>query len=67
MGITVNSGNRTTPAPNSEVHLPDNRNVRNFEYFDKIRKDNPKLYFSAENQTEMLREAKKQGAAFYQR
>jgi len=67
MGINAPAGDRSTPSPNSEVRLTDNSKQRNFEFFDRMRKDDPKLYFSAATQTEMLNEAKKQGAAFYQR
>lgn len=67
MGITGTGGNRSTPSSTPEVRLQDNSNTRNFEFFDKMRKEDPKLYFSANTQTEMLQEAKRQGADFYKR
>lgn len=67
MGITAGGGSHSTPSPNPEVRLGNTQNVKNFEFFDKLRKDNPKLYYSADNQREMMNEARKQGSAFYQR
>jgi len=70
MGVNIHGGtSRSTPAPHSDVRL-DSRNggnVRDFEYFDKLRKDNPKLYFSAETQREMFEARKKMGEDFYRR
>lgn len=70
MGINPDAtpSNRETPAPHSEVNL--NRGdpkVRNFEYFDSLRKSDPKLYFSASVQREMMKEARAQGENFYKR
>ncbi len=69
MGITVTSGtDRSTPTPNNEVNFRnDGGDQKNFEYFDRLRKDNPKLYFSAATQGEMMNQARKMGAAFYKR
>ena len=69
MGITSHGSSSSTPASHTEVNLnrQNTGNLRNFEYYDKIRKDNPKLYFSAATQTEMMNEARKQGSDFYRR
>lgn len=70
MGITTEGPtSRTTPAPHSEV----NTNAqyggkpKNFDYYDNIRKEDPKLYFSAAMQREMQSQAKAQGSDFYKR
>lgn len=68
MGINPGSQqNRSTPNPINEFRPNVDSNVKGFEYFDKLRKDDPKTYFSAANQAEMMREAKRQGADFYKR
>ena len=68
IGISAGSQqNRSTPAPNNEYRPNADTNAKNFEYFDKLRKDDPKTYFSAANQQEMLRQAKSLGADFYKR
>jgi hypothetical protein len=70
MGIDLEAtpSNRETPTPTSEVNLHrGDPKVRNFEYFDNIRKADPKLYFSAGVQREMMKEARAQGEAFYKR
>lgn len=66
MGISQGAS-QSTPASHPGARLPNDSNVKNFEYFDKIRKDNPKLYFSAANQSEMMAEARRQGSDFYKR
>jgi ABC-type uncharacterized transport system substrate-binding protein len=67
MGIAQGTS-QSTPASRPGVVLDThNSNVKNFEYFDKLRKENPKLYFSATTQTEMMNEARKQGSDFYKR
>lgn len=69
MGIDSQSMSQSTPSPHGNVVL-DNRNagnVRNYAYYDKLRKDDPKLYFTAATQTEMMNEARKQGSDFYKR
>lgn len=68
MGIT-DGGSRSTPAPRNEVNLDRDASGRkkNFDYYDQIRKDNPKLYFSATMQREMQSQAKAQGSEFYTR
>lgn len=69
MGIPSNGGtDRSTPAPNNEVNFRGGSSDRkNFEYFDRIRKDDPKLYFSAATQREMMNQAREMGADFYKR
>ena len=68
MGINAQDArNRTTPAPVNEFRPNADTNRRDFEFFDKMRKEDPKRYFSAANQREMLVEAKRQGADFYRR
>lgn len=66
MGLAA-PGNRQTPAPSSDVRLNDSGNVRNFEYYDKIRKENKNLYWSREMQLEMQNAAKQAGPDFYKR
>ena len=66
MGITGGQST-STPAPSSDVRLNNSDNTRNFEYYDKIRKENPKLYFDKATQAEMMKEARLQGADFYKR
>lgn len=67
MGVNSGGHSTSTPASSSDVRFRDNSNVRNFEYFDKMRKDNPKLYFDKATQQEMMKEARLQGADFYKR
>lgn len=67
MGINAGGTDRSTPAPRPEVRLGDTSNVKNFEYFDRIRKENPKLYFTAATQREMMNQARTMGADFYKR
>lgn len=67
MGIGDNTPSRSTPASGDGVRMNTGTAQRNFEYFDKIRKDDPKLYFSANTQREMMAAARTQGADFYKR
>lgn len=67
MGITAPSGSRTTPGYTPGVRQDNSGNVKNFEFYDRIRKEDPKTYFSAATQREMLAQAKAQGADFYKR
>lgn len=68
MGVPATGTDRSTPAPQSDyVDRGAQGNRQNFEYFDKLRKDNPKLYFSAATQKEMMAQARIQGADFYKR
>lgn len=60
--------NRPTTPPKSaadplKLASPDRKNKA---YYEKIRKENPALYFSRRVQNEMHNEAVKQGAAFFQ-
>jgi hypothetical protein len=67
MGISQGSSH-STPASGGNVRMDSSSpNVKNFEYYDKIRKENPKLYFSTATQTEMMAEARNQGSDFYKR
>jgi hypothetical protein len=68
MGIS-NETSHSTPAPRGSGNIDStvNGNIRNFEYYDKLRKENPKLYFSAATQTEMMNQARTQGSDFYKR
>lgn len=70
MGIQSSGGSspRMTPASGGGVNLgTGGEPTRNFEYYEKIRKDNPKLYFSSATQQEMLRQARAMGDNFYKR
>lgn len=67
MGLDKTPTNRMTPAPRNEMRTNPNDGRRDFEFYDKMRKDNPKLYYSRETQAEMLAQAKQQGSDFYRR
>ncbi len=72
MGLTGGNNtagtSRSTPSSGGGVNMSGGGEpVRNFEYFDKIRKDDSKLYFSAATQGEMMRNARTMGADFYKR
>ncbi len=68
MGTPEAGTSRSTPAPHNDfVSRDSNGSQRNFEYFDNIRKNDSKLYFSAATQREMMQQAKAQGADFYKR
>lgn len=62
----VGGTSRNTPAPNSQMRVDAAGNPRNFEFFDKMRREDPKLYWSRENQLEMQRAAKS-NPDFYKR
>jgi hypothetical protein len=67
MGITGQHSS-STPAPRGSGNIDSgNPNTKNFEYYDRLRKENPKLYFSAATQTEMMNQAREQGSNFYKR
>lgn len=68
MGITEGGSDRSTPAPRNDFVSRDSAGAqKNFEYFDNIRKNDSKLYFSAATQREMMQQAKALGADFYKR
>lgn len=68
MGTPSGGTDRSTPAPSSDyVDRGGQGNQKDFEFFDKIRKDNPKLYYSAATQAEMMKSARELGASFYKR
>lgn len=68
MGIGNAPGPRATPASGEGVRMPSGDDTaKNFEYYERMRKDNPKLYFSAATQGEMMNQARTLGSAFYQR
>ena len=58
MGLSGSPSNRLTPAPSSDVRIDERGNTKNFEYYDKLRKDNSKLYWSREMQLEMQQQAR---------
>lgn len=59
MGVSPNTTqDRSTPSPNPQVRMTNDSGTKNFEYYDKIRRDDPKLYFTPRIQTEMLQAAK---------
>lgn len=70
MGMNTAGGTpRTTPSSGEGVRL-ENRGeggLRNFEYYERIRKENPKQYFTPAVQQEMLRQARSMGDEFYKR
>lgn len=68
MGVPATGVDRSTPAPHNDfVQRDGNRDLKDFEHFDKLRKDNPKAYYLPATQKEMLAQAKKMGADFYKR
>jgi hypothetical protein len=67
MNLPASGGDRSTPTPNQEVRMGGDANRKNFEFYDRLRKENSKLYYSAATQREMLNAAKAQGADFYRR
>jgi hypothetical protein len=67
MNVPAQGTDRGTPAPNQEVRFSDEGNRKNFEFYDRLRKENSKLYYSAGTQREMLNAARAQGADFYKR
>lgn len=68
-------GDATAPAPTSRTSVPESRvntemsgmpsGTRNYAYYQKLKRDNRKVYDSSRIQQEMHREALKQGAAFF--
>lgn len=67
IGLSRDAVGRKTPTPGSDVRFDNRDNSRGFEFFDKMRKDNPKLYYSASTQREMFESRKKMGEDFYKR
>lgn len=59
----------TNQVPGSKVNTASgfnsNSNRKNWAYYQQLRKENPRLYYSARTQNELLQERKKQGDAFY--
>lgn len=67
MGMT-NNHSSSTPASEPGVRRDtQGTNVKNFEHFDRIRKEDPKRYFSVETQRDMLNQARAMGSDFYKR
>ena len=66
MGLSSGQS-RSTPAPNSDVRVGNSQNQKNFEYYDKLRKEDSKLYYSRGSQSEMMDNARKMGSDFYSR
>lgn len=58
---------RSTPSPKSEMrtNISHNPNVKNFEYYRNLKKENKALYYSVNVQQEMQKQAKDLGDAFY--
>lgn len=56
MGITPSARSSSTPGYSNEVVLDriNNAGLKNFKYFDEIRKSNPKSYYSPEMQRQVL-------------
>lgn len=66
--IGIDSRSINTPASQGDVNTAafgQDRNRRNFRYFEEIRKNDPKTYYSAQMRKEMFEEARKQGDKFY--
>lgn len=68
MGLSGNTQSQNTPAPTPGVRLENqNSGVRNFEHYERIRREDPKRYFTPAVQQEMLRQARTMGDDFYKR
>lgn len=70
MGINTSGGTSLRTPSSGEGARLENRgdaNVRNFEFYDRIRRENPKQYFTPAVQQEMLRHAREMGSDFYKR
>lgn len=70
MGVNlddVNRKNTSTPAPENEVRFDStNRgNVKNYDYYKNLKKDNKAAYYSVAVQQEMQKQARELGDAFY--
>jgi len=67
MGVDAPQRSTSTPSSGNGARFGQQDTTRNFEYFDKMRRDNPKQYFSAATQQEMLKQARTMGGDFYKR
>ncbi len=66
--IGIDKQSVSTPSSQGDVNtaaLKSNANRRNFKYYEEIRKTNPKHYYSPQIQKELMKDAREQGAAFY--
>lgn len=55
----------STPGYDNQMRPNPGSNVKGFEHYEKIRKEDPKLYWSANVQSEMQRAARELGQDFY--
>ena len=71
MGVQrpVPSNEGSITPPQSSVQPPRNSygTSKNFTSYEKVRKENPRLYFTPAFQNEMFEQAKRQGADFYKK
>jgi len=66
MGITPDSRSSSTPSYNTEVRLPSGQSgLKNFRYFEDLRKASPKTYHSAEVQKQLFAARRELGDKFY--
>jgi hypothetical protein len=62
---TVSSGNLVGGSQRSESGTISNADVRNFAYYNKLRKENKKLYYSPKVQQQLMKDAESMKEAFY--
>ena len=68
MGIAPAARSNNTPAYSPEVRLPGRvDNVRNYTYYENVRKTNPKAYVTPEIRAQMFKDAQELGDKFYTR
>lgn len=63
--ISVNSPNANQQSDLNSLALTNQRNRRNFKYYEEIRKTDPKAYYSTELRKQLFEDARAQGSAFY--
>lgn len=65
MGINPDARPNNTPGYRNEVNINHGGNVKNFQYFDNLRKSDPKAYFGREIQKQMFDARRELGEKFY--
>ncbi len=67
MGINGNQPSGTPFSYSNDTRRPGGSNVKDFAFYDEIRKTSPNRYYSREVQSEMFAAARELGEAFYKR
>ena len=65
VGASQATPNSSQPDVNTSAFRNSNAGVRNNAYYEKIRKENPKLYYSTEIQKNLMADARKMGTDFF--